>query len=204
VAGVSGGASLQQTDRLVAHHYRSAFPQLGSDPPWVARWQSLAAQSSALLRAATPIPEQSPAFYLIDAKPLPVCHRLRQGRVRLLREDGADWGQTSQGGFFGFQLQVLRPIGGPMVNLILTPGHGDDRAPGLALRDGVEGGVTLGARGQQRAAQWAEEAAMLVWTRADAPEHKCLLAQVRQAIETSFSPLWCQFLDRGFARSWPG
>jgi Transposase DDE domain len=205
--GCLGVASLQQTDRLVAHNYRSAFPHLCSYPQWVARLQALAAPSSALLRATTRIPEQSPAFYLIDAKPLPVCHRLRQGRVRLLREDGAYWGKTSKGWFCGFKLHVLRHSDGRMVNLILTPGNGDDRAPVWALLDGVEGGVTLGDlgdRGQQRAPEWAEEAGLLVLTRADAPEQKCLLAQVRQAIETSFSQRWYQFLDRVFSRSWRG
>jgi hypothetical protein len=192
---------------LVAHNYRSAFPHLCSYPQWVARWQSLAAQSSALLRATTQIPEQSPAFYLIDAKPLPVCHRLRHGRVRLLREDGAYWGKTSKGWFFGLQLHVLRHIDGRIVNLILTPGNWDDRAPVLALLGGVEGGVTLGDRGdrgQQRGEAWAEEAGMLVLTRAHAPEQKYLLAQVRPAIETSFSQLWYKFLDRVFSRSWRG
>jgi hypothetical protein len=45
---------------------------------------------------------------------------------------------------------------------------------------------------------------MLVLTRADAPEKKHLLAQVRQGIETSFSQLWQRFLDRVFSRSWLG
>ena len=39
-------ASLKQTDRLVAHNYRSAFPPLCSDPPWGARLQALTAQIS--------------------------------------------------------------------------------------------------------------------------------------------------------------
>jgi IS5 family transposase len=205
--GCLGVASLKQTYRLVAHNYRSAFPHLCSYPQWVARLQALAAPISALLTATTQIPERSPAFYLIDAKPLPVCHRLRHGRVRLLREDGAYWGKTSKGWFFGFKLHVLRHIDGRIVNLILTPGNWDDRAPVLALLDGVEGGVTLGDlgyRGKQRAEEWAEEAGMLVLTRADAPEQKYLLAQVRQAIETSFSQLWYKFLDRVFSRSWRG
>src|SRR3954469_12067264 len=205
--GCLGVASLKQTYRLVAHNYGSAFPQLCSYPPWMARLQALSAPISALLMAPTQVPEQSPAFYLIDAKPLPVCHRLRHGRVRLLREDGAYWGKTSKGWFFGFKLHVLRHIDGRIVNLILTPGNWDDRAPALALLEGVEGGVTLGDlgyRGQQRAAEWAAEAGMLVLTRADAPEKKCLLAQVRQGIETSFSQLWHRFLDRVFSRSWRG
>ena len=134
-------------------------------------------------------------------------HPLRHRRVRLLREEGAYWGKTSKGWFFGFKLHVLRHIDGRIVNLILTPGNWDDRVPVLALLDGVAGGVTLGDlgyRGKQRAAEWAEEADMLVLTRADAPEQKFLLAQLRQAIETSFSQLWYKFLDRIFSRSWRG
>jgi hypothetical protein len=173
----------------------------------MARLQALTGPIRALLSATMQLPTGSTAFYLIDAKPLPVCHRLRHGRVRLLREDGAYWGKTSQGWVFGFKLPVLRPLDGRMVNLMLTPGNGDDRAPVLTLLEGVEGGVTLGDlgyRGQQRAEEWAEEAGMLVLTRADAPEKKCLLAQVRQAMETTLSQLWYRFLDRVFSRSWRG
>jgi hypothetical protein len=94
-----------------------------------------------------------------------------------------------------------------MVKLVLTPGPGDERAPVLTLRDGVEGGITwgdLGYRGQQRVEEGAEEAERLVLTRAGAAEQKCLLTQVRPAIETSLSQLCYQFLDRVFSRSWPG
>jgi IS5 family transposase len=205
--GDLGVASLKQTYRLIAHNYHSAFPCLCSYQQWMARLQALTAPIGALLSATMQLPNGSAAFYLIDAKPLPVCHRLRHGRVRLLREDGAYWGKTSKGWFFGFKLHILRHIEGRIVNLVLTPGNWDDRAPVLALLDGVDGGITLGDlgyRGKQRVEEWAEEADMFVLTRADAPEKKRLLAQVRQAIETSFSQLWYRFLDRVFSRSWRG
>jgi hypothetical protein len=205
--GCLGVASLKQTYRLVAHNCRAAFPHLCSYQQWMARLQALAVPISALLENTAQIPIGSTACYLIDAKPLPVCHRIRHGRVRLLREDGAYWGKSSKGWFFGFKLHVLRHIAGRIVNVVLTPGNWDDRAPALTLLLGVNGGVTLGDlgyRGQQRAAEWAEEADMLVLTRAEAPEKKYLLAQVRQAIETSFSQLWYKFLDRVFSRSWRG
>jgi hypothetical protein len=67
--GCLGVASLKQTHRLVAHNYRSAFPPLCSDPPWVARLQDLTAQISALLITTAQISARSPAFYRIDAKP---------------------------------------------------------------------------------------------------------------------------------------
>jgi DDE family transposase len=200
-------ASLKQTYRLIAANYRAAFPCLCSYSQWMARVQALTALLQALLRATTNLAPEAAAFYLIDAKPIPVCHPLRHRRVRLLREEGAWFGKTSKGWFFGFKFHVLRHIDGRLVNLILTPGHWDDRVPVLALLDGVAGGVSLGDlgyRGQQRAAEWAEEADMLVLTRADAPEYKFLLAQVRQAIETSFSQLWYKFVDRVFSRSWRG
>jgi len=200
-------ASLKQTYRLVAHNCRAAFPHLCSYQQWIARLQSLAVPISALLESAAQLPSDSAACYLIDAKPLPVCHRIRHGRVRLLREEGAYWGKTSKGWFFGFKLHVLRHMAGRIVNVALTPGNWDDRAPALTLLLGVNGGITLsdlGYRGKQRAAEWAEEADMFVLTRAEAPEKKYLLAQVRQAIETSFSQLWYRFLDRVFSRSWRG
>jgi hypothetical protein len=205
--GCLGVPSLKQTYRLVDQNYRSAFPRLCSYRQWIARLQALPAQISTLLRATTQIAANAPSFYLIDAKPLPVCHRLRHGRVRLLREEGAYWGKTSKGWFFGFKLHLLRHIEGRILNVVLTPGNWDDRVPVLTLLDSVDGGVTLGDlgyRGRQRAEEWAEEADMLVLTRADAPEKKCLLAQVRQAIETSLSQLWYRFLDRLFSRSWRG
>ncbi|MBV8706349.1 MAG: IS982 family transposase [Acidobacteriaceae bacterium] len=205
--GDLGGASLKQTYRLIAQNYRSAFPRLCSYQQWMARLQALTVPIGALLSATMQLPNGSAAFYLIDAKPLPVCHRLRHGRVRLLREEGAYWGKTSKGWFFGFKLHVLRHIEGRIVNLVLTPGNWDDRAPVLALLDRVDGGITLGDlgyRGKQRVEEWAEAADMFVLTRADAPEKKGLLAQVRQAIETSFSQLWYRFLDRVFSRSWRG
>jgi hypothetical protein len=43
---------------------------------------------------------------------LPVCHRLRHGRVRLLREDGAYGGKTSKGWFFGFKLHLCATLKG--------------------------------------------------------------------------------------------
>ncbi|MBV9675564.1 MAG: IS982 family transposase [Acidobacteriaceae bacterium] len=205
--GDLGVASLKQTYRLIAQNYRSAFPRLCSYQQWMARLQALTVPIGALLSATMQLPNGSAAFYLIDAKPLPVCHRLRHGRVRLLREEGAYWGKTSKGWFFGFKLHVLRHIEGRIVNLVLTPGNWDDRAPVLALLDRVDGGITLGDlgyRGKQRVEEWAEAADMFVLTRADAPEKKGLLAQVRQAIETSFSQLWYRFLDRVFSRSWRG
>src|SRR5919199_772921 len=159
-------ASLKQTYRLIAANTRAAFPCLCSYARWIARVHALAVLLGALLRVTTNLTPEAPAFYLVDAKPLPVCHRIRHGRVRLLREEGAYWGKTSKGWFFGFKLHVLRHIDGRIVNLVLTPGNWEDRAPALALMAGAEGGVALGDlgyQGRQRAEECAAEADMFVF-----------------------------------------
>ena len=200
-------ASLKQTYRLVIANCRPAFPQVCSYPQWMARVHTLGRLLEALLCALTNFAPEAPAFYLIDAKPIPVCQPIRHRRVRLLREEGAWFGKTSKGWFFGFKLHVLRHIDGRIVNLVLTPGNWDDREPALALLLGVNGGVTLGDLGYQgraRGQELAEEAEMLLLTRADAPVQQLLLTQVREAIETTFSQLCRKFLDRVLARSWRG
>ena len=93
------------------------------------------------------------------------------------------------------------------MNIILTPANWDDRDPALALNEGVDGGITvadLGYRGPDCAEVLCEDAEMLLITRADAPERKFLLSQVRQGVETMFSQWWHHFIDRVFSRSWNG
>jgi hypothetical protein len=75
LSGCLGVASFKQTYRLAAHHDRCAFPSLCSYPPWIARLQALTALIGALLSTTMQRPSGSAAFYLVDAKPLPVCHR---------------------------------------------------------------------------------------------------------------------------------
>lgn len=141
-------------------------------------------------------PPTAARLYLIDSKPIPLCHSVRQGRVRLLRNEGAYFGKTGKGWFFGFKLHPLRHIGRRVLNRILTPGNWDDREPALALVQSVDGGVTigdLGYRGPDCAARLAEDAQMLLITRDQVPTHKSLLSQV-----------WQKFIDRVFSRSWHG
>jgi transposase len=205
--GVFEVATLKQTYRLVAQNWRAAFPHLPSYQQWLARLHSLLPQVGRLL-ATTCTHEASEArLYLIDSKPIPLCAPVRHGRVRLLRDEGAYFGKTSKGWFFGFKLHVLRHIDGRVLNVILTPGNWDDRDPALLLSQSVDGGVLLGDlgyRGPECATRLAEEAALLLITRDRAPAQKFLLSQIRQGIETTFSQLWRKFVDRVFSRSWHG
>lgn len=199
-------ASLKQTYRLVEANFRSAFPHLPSYAEWLRRLHQLTVHVGLLLEATAAL-DAGAACYLVDSKPIPVCHQLRHGRVRLLREDGARFGKTSKGWFFGFKLHALRHITGRFLNIVLTPASCDDRDPLLTLSEGSDGGILigdLGYCGQPAARLMAQEAELLLITRKDAPAQKKLLSQVRQRIETSFSQLWHQFIDRVFSRSWNG
>jgi len=112
--------------------------------------------------------------------------------VRLLRDEGAYFGKTSKGWFFGFKRHGLRHISGRILKLVLTPGNWDDREPALALVETVDGGITLGDlgyRGPECRGRLAEAAEMLLLTRDQAPTHQCTLSHVRQGIETTFSQL---------------
>jgi transposase len=207
VQGVFEVATLKQTYRLVAQNWRTAFPRLASYKQWLTRVHHLLPQVGRLLLTTCTHPSHAAHLYLIDSKPLPLCLPIRHGRVRLLRDEGAYFGKSSKGWFFGFKLHLLRHIDGRVLNIILTPGNCDDRLPALALVYGLAGGIALGDlgyRGPECAAELAEEANIVLITRDQAPAHRFVLSQVRQQVETTFSQLWRKFVDRVFSRSWTG
>jgi hypothetical protein len=205
--GVLEVATLKQPYRLVAENWRAAFPALPSYHQWLPRLHHLLPHVGELLAATCGHRPSAARLYLLDSKPHPLCQPIRHGRVRLLRDEGAYFGKTSKGWFFGFNLHLLRHVAGRVLNVLLTPGNWDDRAPALALVQAVDGGVTLGAlgyRGPECAAALAADADMLLITRDQAPAHRFILSQVRQRVETTFSQLWWKFVDRVFSRSWRG
>jgi hypothetical protein len=148
-------------------------------------------------------------FYLLDAQPIPLCHPLRHGRVLLLRDEGAWFGKTTKGWFFGFKLHLLVSAKGLIINAILTPGNWDDRDVATALTQAIaSGSVGLGDRGYRRPAlqdELLEEDGILLLTRADAEaQQQALLCSVRERVETVFSQLWSRFATQVYARSWRG
>jgi hypothetical protein len=200
-------ATRKQTSRLVARNWRAACPHLPSYQQWVARGHHLWPQVGRVLATTCCHATTTARLYLIDSKPIPLCQPIRHGRVRLLRDEGAYFGKTSKGWFFGFKLHVLRHIDGRVLSLVLTPGNGDDREPVGLLSQSVAGGVLLGDlgyRGPECATRLAEEAGLLLITRDRVPAQRFLLSQLRQGIETTFSQLWRKFVDRVFSRSWHG
>jgi transposase len=144
----------------------------------------------------------------MDSKPIPLCLPLRHGRVRLLRDEGAHFGKTSKGWFFGFKLHLIRDVTGRILNVLLTPGNWTDTAAALALGYNVASGVVLADLGYRGDAiqdlRW-EEADLLLLTKDDvAAAKRFFLSHLRQGVETTFSQLWRALIDRVNARSWQG
>ena len=204
--GYFGSSTLARTYALVKANAGGAFPHLCSYKQWLARLHQLTGLIGQMVQAARcSNPEE--AIFLLDSKPLPMCLALRHGRVKLLREDGAHFGKTSKGWFFGFKLHLLTDLAGSIIGAVLTPANWTDRDVAPALAEFVEGGIAigdLGYRGEELAQLLAEQTGVLLLTRADVAERKALLASVRARIETTFSQLWNQFIDRIFSRSWNG
>ena len=62
-------------------------------------------------------------LYLVDSKPIPVCKLIRHGRVRLLRPEGAYFGKSSTGWYFGYKLPLLVHHSGAILYALLTPAN---------------------------------------------------------------------------------
>lgn len=199
--------TLKRTYLLVRANDPKAFPLLPSYQQWLARLHKLTAQVGQLLTSSTPAEAWEGGYYVLDSKPIPVCLPIRHGRVRLLRDDGAYFGKSSKGWFFGFKLHVVRDRDGRLLNAVLTPANYDDRSVALSLLAPLPAAVALGDlgyRGWPVKDQVGEETGTLVITRADKPEKRELISTIRQGIETIFSQLWDQFIDRVYSRSWLG
>ena len=219
--GAFGCATLKRTYQLVAANWRDAFPRLPSYGQWLARLHRLAALVGALMHTSLGIRGLGERVYLLDALPIRVCKAIRHGRVRLLHEDGAYFGKSTTGWFFGFKLHTLVHHSGMIVSAVLTPANFDEReaalalalSAALALALSVEGGVAvadLGYRGRDNwlFAQLAEDADLVLLHPADAgrkgTSSRALVSSVRERIETTFSGLWNRFVDRVLSRSWQG
>jgi hypothetical protein len=202
-----GVATLKKTYTRIALDYPTAVPHLCSYQQWLARLHRLGDIVGHLVEAARVADGYWRALYLIDAKPIPVCKPIRHGMVRLLRDDGAYFGKSSTGWFFGFKLHVLMQAGGHIVGAVLTAGNVDDRQVAVDLGLGTDGGIIIGDEGYVShatcEAMMAEADAVLLTPR-EAGDKRALVVTVRKPIETLFSLLWSRFIDRVYSRSWRG
>ena len=206
-----GCDTLKRAYKLGRDNWRAAFPHLVSYKQWMQRLHALSGLVGQLLRSVALKPSEADNFYLMDSKPIPVCHPIRHARARLLREDGAYFGKTSKGWFFGFKLHLPIAERGHVLGALLTPANRDDRDPALALCWATEGGAVLadlGYRGDELTVNLSEEAEVLLLTPADGgarrSAQRALLSSVRERVETTLSQMWSRFVDRVFSRSWAG
>lgn len=205
--GYFGCATLSRTYDLVRANAKGAFPYLCSYKQWIARLQGLSPLVGLLILAGSTRPGEEVKLFRIDSKPIPVCHPLRHGRVRLLREAGAYFSKSTKGWFFGFKLHAIVNHYGATVGAILTPANTDDRDPALALAWATDGGLCLadwGYRGEEVQDLLIDEADLLLLTTAEVGAHRALVCSLRERVETTFSQLWNRFVDRVFSRSWNG
>jgi Transposase DDE domain len=161
--GPLGCSTLKQAYLLVRENWHSAFPHLVSYKQWIGRLHKLQAFVGQLICSVPLAISEADEFYLIDSKPVPLCHPLRHGKVRLLREDGAWFGKTSKGWFFGFKLHMLTSAQGQIISAVFTPANWDDRDPTPSL--------CLTTEGEWCWPTWVTEARR--WKRASLKRQKC-------------------------------
>jgi transposase len=207
--GCLGCATLKQTYLYVAYNHRQAFPKLCTYPRFIARLHALQEIVGHLIAEALAHHKMPARLYVVDSKPIPGCKPIRHGRVRLLREDGAYFGKNSVGWYFGFKIHVLMHKDGAILNVVLTPANVSDKDETIVtlLCSAVNGGLALGDLGYRSKPlrQALQEVGMGLLTPADVPQKQRLfLRQKRERIETAFSQLWEQFIDRVKSRSWNG
>src|SRR5262245_11772547 len=205
--GSFGWVTRSQPSPLVAANARRAVPHWCSYQQGMARWHAWSPWIGLWVLVSGARPAEEMNLFRIDSKPIPVCHPLRHGRVRLLREEGGWFGKTKQGGFFGFNLHAMVNQRGWVVGVRLTPANSDARDPALALAWAREGGGCLadwGDRSKDVQDLLSDEADWLWITTAEAPEKRPVISSLRERVETTFSQLWDRFLDRIFSRSWNG
>jgi hypothetical protein len=205
--GSFGCATLKRAYLLVRANFHRAFPRLCSYKQWLHRLHLLTSVTGQLVEAARRGDSRGATLYLMDAKPIPVCKPLRHGRVRLLREDGAYFGKSTAGWFFGFKLHVITARCGELLCGALTPANTNERDVAVALSQAVDGGIVLcdgGYRSAPLACALAEEAELLLITPQESGVRRALVSSLRERVETTFSELWARFVDRVFSRSWHG
>lgn len=206
---VFGVATLKQTYRLIANNWRECFPRLCGYAQFVSRLHGLSAIVGHLMVEALAHHPMPGRLYLVDSKPIPVCKPIRHGRVRLLCPEGAYFGKSSTGWYFGYKLHLLVHYSGAILYALLTPANFSDKDEEVlhTLLFSAGGGVVLCDMGYQdkdlRAQLEAEYGVMLIDPK-QAGDKRALICSLRERIETTNSGLWNRFVDRVFSRSFAG
>lgn len=203
--------TLKRAYLLVKANDPTAFKDLPSYKQWLNRLHRLAGQTGEMIFSVRlKIEDFAEEVYLIDSYPVRMCEAMRHGRVNLLRDEGAYFGKSSTGWFFGFKLHVVTTLKGNIIGAVLTNGNVDDRDGARLLAGYLEENslclADLGYRGDDFQLEMFEEEGVLFLTRNDIAEGslKKLHSKIRNRVETTFSELWRRFTDRVYSRSWLG
>ena len=203
--------TLKRTYWLVRANDPTAFKDLPSYKQWLNRLHRLSQTTGAMIfDVPLKVEDFLEEFYLIDSYPVKLCEEIRHGRVNLLRDEGAYFGKSSKGWFFGFKLHVLTTLTGKIIGAVLSNANVDDRQGARTLAQYLEEGslclADLGYRGKDFQSELFDVEGVLFLTRADIKDEelKKLHSQIRSRVETTFGELWSRFTDRIYARSWLG
>lgn len=203
--------TLKRAYLLVKANDPTAFKYLPTYKQWMGRLHRLSGQTGEMIFSVPfKIEDLAEEVYLIDSYPVRMCEQIRHGRVNLLRDEGAYFGKTSKGWFFGFKLHVVTTFNGKIIAAVMTNGNVDDRQGARLLAGLLEEDslclADLGYRGEGFQLQLLEEEGVLFLTRNDMPsaELKKLHSKIRNRVETTFGELWSRFTDRVYSRSWLG
>jgi len=113
----------------VGVHLKSYFPGLISYERFVALIPRLLPGLYVFLKWRTLLSKRT-GWYVIDSKPLPVCHNRRIHSNRVFQEQ-AKRGKSSMGWFYGFKAHLVINQQGELINFIFTPGNVADNNQGV-------------------------------------------------------------------------
>jgi len=129
---------------------KSYFPRLISYARFVALIPRLLPGLYVFLKWRTLLSQRT-GWYVIDSKPLPVCHNRRIHSNSVFQEQ-AKRGKSSLGWFYGLKAHLVINQQGELINFVFTPGNVADNNQGV-LRYLFEGlkGKCFGDRGYMTA-----------------------------------------------------
>jgi transposase len=123
--------------QMVSHYWREAFPGLVSYQRFVEWMPSVMIPLCAYLRHCF---GRCTGISFVDATKIAVCHNRRIASHKVFQGLAAR-GKTSVDWFFGFKLHLVVNEHGELLNVVLTPGNTDDRAPVPQLMQSLFGQV---------------------------------------------------------------
>jgi hypothetical protein len=116
-------------EQYVRVNLRSYFPQLISYERFVALIPRLLPGLYVFVKWRTLLSKRT-GWYIIDSKPLPVCHNRRIHSNKVF-DSHARRGKSSMGWFYGYKVHLVINQEGEIINFVFTPGNVADNNQGV-------------------------------------------------------------------------